>query len=70
MSTTLKPPSTVIPDPLRHARREVLDRLHHVRGRLRRHLLVEGLFWTTSAIMVAAAVPTSMNNPVAFGGNP
>ncbi|HEV3136600.1 MAG TPA: hypothetical protein VGZ26_01830, partial [Pirellulales bacterium] len=54
MSTTLEPATTKIPDALGHARRAVLRRLADVRRRLRSHLLVEGLFWTTSALMLAA----------------
>ena len=43
-----------VPERLQHSRRALLRRLDAVRRRLRLHLLVEGLFWVTSAVAVAA----------------
>ena len=34
----------------------MVRRLHVVRGQLRRHLVVEGVFWVTSALLLAATV--------------
>jgi hypothetical protein len=42
-------------DELRRAERAVLARLARMRRLLRQHLLVEGLFWVTTTIFVAAA---------------
>ncbi|MBI3839430.1 MAG: hypothetical protein HY288_16040 [Planctomycetia bacterium] len=61
MSTTLEPDTAKIPDPLRNARREVLRRLIDVRWRLRSHLLVEGLFWTTSGVMLTAGASLALD---------
>ena len=54
MATLLEP--NVFPDDLRRAQRGVLRRLDQVRRRLRSHLLVEGVFWIVTAVMVAVAI--------------
>ncbi len=44
-----------VPATLRNAQQRVVQRLHRIRRRIRAHLTVEGLFWTITAVSLAAA---------------
>ena len=50
-----------IPVDLRQAQRVLERRLRGIRRRLRLHLLVEGLFWVTTAVLVATAVTFALD---------
>ncbi len=64
MSVMLEPRTS---DPrLRQAQRAVLARLADVRRRLRAHLLAEGLFWTSTALVVAAGATLVLDRLVRF----
>ena len=56
----------VVPDQLRQAQRALRRRLETVRRRLRIHLLVEGLFWITSAVVLAAAASLVLDRLLRF----
>jgi len=59
MTSVLEPKA--VPDELRLAQRGVLRRLSRVRRLLREHLLVEGLFWTVTAVMLAIAISLALD---------
>ncbi len=64
MTTTLE--RDVVPAQLRQAQRRVLGRLEIVRRGVRLHLLVEGIFWLASALLVAAAVSLALDRLLRF----
>ena len=64
MATVLEP--NPVPDELRRAQRGVLRRLDQVRRRLRSHLLVEGVFWTVTAVMVTLNVNYARHHAMGY----
>jgi hypothetical protein len=64
MSTILE--REVVPDELRRIQRAVLRRLKSVRRKLRIHLLVEGIFWVTMALLLTAATSLALDRLLRF----